>query len=207
MMGYRDDSAILVNKINGLRYISVDHLVAGINYLPGGDSKLSVEGFYKQYRHYPFSLADSVSMASKSAGYDVYGAEPVVSTSKGRTYGLEVLYRNTDLMGFNILLSYTLVRSEFTNSSETYIPSAWDNINLFNIVVLKNFNAGWRVGLKWRYVGGAPYTPANLNISSLRTAWDVRNQAYPDYSQYNSERLRAFHQLDVRVDKEFFFPK
>jgi len=207
MMGYRDDQARLINKINGLTYISVDHVVGGLELLPDEHSKLSLEGFYKYYRHYPFSLADSVSMASKSADYGVYGAEPVVSTSEGRAYGLELLYRNTDLMGFNLLLSYTLVRSEFTNATAAYIPSAWDNINLFNITVLKKFNGHWEAGLKWRYVGGAPYTPADLNKSSLRTAWDVRNQAYPDYTRYNRNRLKSFHQLDVRVDKAFFFRK
>jgi hypothetical protein len=207
MMGYRDDQARLINKINGLTYISVDHVVGGFELLPDEHSKVSLEAFYKYYRHYPFSLADSVSMASKSADYGVYGAEPVVSTSKGRAYGLELLYRNTDLMGFNLLLSYTLVRSEFTNATAAYIPSAWDNINLFNITVLKKLYGNWEAGLKWRYVGGAPYTPADLDKSSLRTAWDVRNQAYPDYTRYNRLRLRAFHQLDIRVDKAFFFPK
>jgi hypothetical protein len=28
-----------------------------------------------------------------------------------------------------------------------------------------------------------------------------------DYSQLNEKRLRAFHQLDLRIDKKFFFKK
>jgi hypothetical protein len=191
----------------GLKYISVDHLVGGIELRPNDDSKISIEGFYKYYRDYPYSLLDSVSLASKSADYGVYGAEPAVSTSKGKAYGLEILYRDIDLMGFNILVSYTLVRSEFTNSTDAFIPSAWDNKNLLNITVQRKFKKNWQAGIKWRFVGGAPYTPADLNKSSLREAWDVRNQAYPDYTLYNQYRLKSFHQLDVRVDKDYFFKK
>jgi hypothetical protein len=31
--------------------------------------------------------------------------------------------------------------------------------------------------------------------------------AQPDWNRINSERIRAFHQLDIRVDKKWFFPK
>ena len=35
--------------------------------------------------------------------------------------------------------------------------------------------------------------------------WDVRPFGLPDYSQLNSKRISAFHQLDLRVDKKYFF--
>jgi len=133
--------------------------------------------------------------------------EAVTSTSKGRTYGLEIYFRDTDLMGFNILSSYTLVRSEFTNNKDDYIASAWDNKHLFNITVIRQFAKTWNAGVKWRFVGGAPYTPADLDQSSLIESWEVNNRAIPDYDRYNTLRLTRFHQLDVRVDKEFFFKK
>jgi hypothetical protein len=205
MMGYRNNDGELVNK--DLKYISADHLVGGIELRPDNDSKISLEGFYKYYSDYPFSLLDSVSMASKSADYGVYGAEPVVSTSKGKAYGLELLYRDVDLMGFNILVSYTLVRSKFTNATDAYIPSAWDNRNLFNITLQRKFKGNWEAGIKWRFVGGAPYTPADIKKSSLIAAWDLKKQSYPDYELYNQYRLKSFHQLDIRIDKDYFFKK
>ncbi|MDD2576795.1 MAG: TonB-dependent receptor, partial [Bacteroidales bacterium] len=33
--------------------------------------------------------------------------------------------------------------------------------------------------------------------------WDVRNQPYLDYTKFNTLRLGNYHQLDIRVDKEF----
>lgn len=207
MLGHRNNEGNLVNKDLGLKYIYVDQVVGGVEYRPNDDARLTVEGFYKHYSDYPFSVTDSVSMASKGADFGVYGDEAVTPTSKGRTYGLEIYFRDTDLAGFNILASYTLVRSEFTDSKDAYIPSAWDNKHLFNITVLRQFGKTWNAGVKWRFAGGSPFTPADLERSSLIEAWEVNNRAIPDYDLYNTMRLSQFHQLDVRVDKEFFFKK
>ena len=54
-------------------------------------------------------------------------------------------------------------------------------------------------------VGRAPYTPYDVEKSSLKEAWDASGRPYYDYSQYNRGRLDAFAQLDVRVDKTFYF--
>jgi len=205
VLGFRNNNGSLVNDSLGIRYISCDHLVLGLEFLPRQNSKISVEGFYKSYQHYPFSMVDSVSLASKGADYSIFGNEPVVPTSKGRAYGFEVLYRDADLFGFNVILSYTFVRSEFTKADGTYIPSAWDNRNLLNIQFGYKFKRNWELGAKWRFVGGAPYTPYNMDKSSLVAAWDVQGQGYPDYSKYNTLRLHSFNQLDVRVDKGFYF--
>jgi hypothetical protein len=206
-LGYRNNRGTLVNDSLGIRYIICDHVVLGLEYLPEIHSKLSLEGFYKQYARYPFSLQDSVSIASKGASFDIYGNEALLSISKGRAYGMELLYRNTDLFGFNIILSYTLVRSEFTDYFGKYIPSAWDNRNLLYITLGRKLKGNWEIGMKWRYVGGAPYTPYDENKSSIVSAWDAQGQGYLDYSRFNTLRLRSFNQLDARIDKGFYFKK
>jgi hypothetical protein len=65
----------------------------------------------------------------------------------------------------------------------------------------------WNIAVRWRFVGGAPYTPIDLVASSKKAVWDVTNQAVLDYSNFNSERLPNAHQLDLRIDKEFYFKK
>lgn len=206
-LGYRNSDGVLVNKDNGLRYISVNHYVLGFAYEDNKNIQVTVEGFYKGYQHYPFSVKDSISIASKGADFTTVGDEEVTSTSKGRAYGAEFLFRIKMLKGFNVLLSYTYVRSEFTGRTDNYIPSSWDNRNLINLTVSKHFKYNWYVGLKWKFLGGSPYTPYNLDESSLIAAWDVQNTAYLDYSRFNSLRLKPYHQLDVRIDKEFYWKK
>ena len=206
-LGYKNNEGELVNKENGLKYIRNDHIVAGIEYLPNDKSKFTVEGFYKVYDSYPFSVNDSIALASKGGDFGTYGDEEVLSISKGRTYGFEVLAQEKDIKGFNVILSYTFVRSEFQDYWGTYIPSAWDNKHILNITVRKTFKRNWDVGAKWRFVGSAPYTPYDEETSSIRPAWDARNFPYLDYSQFNTLRYSSFNQLDLRVDKEYYFKK
>jgi hypothetical protein len=204
-LGFRDNSGVLINKQNNLTYISTDHFVTGIDFLPNQDSKLSLEGFFKHYLHYPFSINDSVALASKGADFGTYGDEPLKSTGIGRAYGMELLYQNKDFYEADITVSYTFVRSEFQDIHGKFVPSAWDNKHLLNILIRKNFGKNWDAGLKWRFVGGTPYSPVDLQKSALVSAWNLRNQAYLDYSRFNTLRLKPFHQLDIRVDKNFFF--
>jgi hypothetical protein len=206
-LGFRNNNEVLVNKQNDVRYISADHIVFGFEYLPKKDAKISLEGFYKYYRHYPFSVKDSINIASKSADYGTFGDEEVISKSDGMAYGFEVLAQDKSFFGFNVILSYTFVVSKFTDKNQKFVPSAWDNRNILNVTVLREFKKNWQAGVKWRFVGGAPYSPADLEYSSIRPAWDARGREYPDYSRFNQLRLRAFHQLDIRVDKTYYFKR
>jgi len=206
-LGFRDNRGELVNDSLGIDYISADHVVLGLEYLPKENAKISLEGFYKYYRKYPFSLLDSVSIASKGTNYGAFGDEPVTPTSNGRAYGFELYYRDADLFRFNLVLSYTFVRSEFTNYSGQYIPSAWDNRHLVSILLGRKFKHNWELGARWRFVGGAPYTPWDENKSSLVSAWDAQGRGYLNYDAFNTLRLQSFNQLDIRIDKGFYFNK
>ncbi len=206
-LGYRDVNGALVNKDNGLTYIHANHLVAGIEFRPSDNSQITVEGFYKKYTNYPFSIKDSVSLASKGADYGVYGDEAVTSVSKGHAFGMEILGRLKKYKGISAVVTYTFVRSEFTDKKGEYLPSSWDNRHLLTITATRNFKKNWDLGLKWRYIGGAPYTPWDMNRSAIKSAWDAQGIAYPDYSKFNKERLDAFHQLDLRVDKSWYYNK
>jgi hypothetical protein len=208
-MGYESPEGIMVNR---LKYIRADHIVAGVEWLPAAESKLSIEGFYKNYGNYPFSLADSVSLASKGADFGLFGNEPVTSTARGRSYGAEFLYRNRDLRGINLTVSYTLVRSETVPEKESLkplgnIPTSWDNIHLLNIYGFRKFKGNWQLGFKWRFVGGQPYTPFDIYTSSLVEYWNVTGYPAYDYNRYNQLRYAPYHQLDLRVDKEWFFSR
>lgn len=205
-LGYKEDD-VFVNKENNLKYISVDHLIGGLEFKPKSWVQFSVEAFLKKYADYPFSVNDQISLANKGADYGVIGDEEVVSTSKGRAYGAEFETRISSGKGFNFNLSYTLVRSEFTDATGTFIPSSWDSKHLLVLTTTKDLKKNWRVGTRWRFVGSLPYTPWDMDKSSLVEAWNLTGGPYYDYSKLNSLRLRPFHQLDVRVDKSYYLEK
>ena len=61
--------------------------------------------------------------------------------------------------------------------------------------------------MKYRFVGGAPFTPNDYDRSANILSWDTRGRGYLDYNLFNTDRLGPFNQLDIRVDKEWFFNK
>jgi len=205
-LGFKNNQGVFVNKQNDLRYIAANHFIAGLQFIPERNVFFSLETFYKGYSNYPFSANDSINLANKGADFGVLGAEEVRSTGKGRAYGFEIVNR-TRTEKLSLILSYTFVRSEFEDFSGRLMPSSWDFRHIGVLTVTRNLNRNWIVGAKWRFDGGLPFTPYDLEKSSLIPAWDAQGLPYLDFGLLNAERLKPFHQLDVRVDKKYFFDK
>ncbi|MCZ2654323.1 TonB-dependent receptor [Bacteroides fragilis] len=205
-LGFKDNNGKLVNKY--LRYMRVSQESIGLSWRPRNTFELSVEGFYKKYDKIPFSIVDGISLACKGNDYGVIGNEALSSTSQGRAYGAEILMKWLIAKKLNLSSSFTLFKSEYRNNKESeYIASAWDNRYIFNMSGTYNFPHNWSLGMKVSCIGGAPYTPYDIDKSSLVTAWNAQGRPYYDYGQYNTGRLPAFGQLDVRVDKTFYLKR
>ena len=80
-----------------------------------------------------------------------------------------------------------------------------DNRFILNVSGTYNLPRQWSAGAKLSYIGGAPYTPYDVNKSSLVGAWDAQGRPYYDYALYNTGRLGNFAQLDIRIDKNFYY--
>lgn len=207
-LGYRDvDTRELVNQNENLRYTISNQIIGGIEYQQENNIRFTMEGFYKQYSYYPLSVEEGLSIASKGTNYGQVGDEEIVSTGKGRAYGVEFLLKLMQLKNINLTATYTLFRSEFTNAADKYISSSWDTRQLLNLIASYKLPKDWNIAGRWRFLGGAPYTPIDEELSTLKSAFDITNQAYPDYSKFNDLRLKPSHQLDLRIDKEFYFKK
>ena len=210
IFGYKNSSNELINK-KYIKYIQSDHIVAGLEFRTTDKEKLTIEGFYKFYKNYPFSILDSVSLSSKGGDFGVFGNEAVTSIAKGEAYGVEIMYQSKNILGFNVVSAYTLYWSKTKNYNKhigiDWIPTTWDNRHLFTIASNRKIGKNWEMGFKWRYLGGAPFTPYDLDKSSLVVAYDAIGGLYLDYDFYNQKRLGSYNQLDFRVDKTYFFKK
>lgn len=205
VLGYRDSTGRLANRDAGVRAIRSDHLVAGLEYRTRVNSRFSLEGFHKRYGDYPFLTREGISLANLGADFGVIGNAPAVSSSRGRAYGAELLAQQMLYRGFYGIAAYTFVRSEFTTASGTYAPSAWDNRHIATLTGGRRWDNGWETGLRLRLLGGAPYTPYDLELSSRREVWDASGRAQPDYALLNTERNGSLTTLDLRVDKRWLF--
>jgi len=206
-LGYKDASGLFVNKNENLKHIISNQAIAGFAYEPNVKLRFNLEGFYKLYNNYPLSVTDGMSIAGKGTDYGQVGDEEIVSTGKGRAYGVEFSGKITDYKNFTGTLTYTLFKSEFTGEDGVYRPSSWDTRNMVNLLGSYNLPKNWNIAMRWRFVGGAPYSPIDMELSTNKDAWSVNNRPYIDYENYNSLRLKNSHQLDLRIDKEVYYNK
>jgi hypothetical protein len=190
ILGYINNSGELANKLNNIKYIRADHFVLGTEYLTKINSRFTVEGFYKNYSRYPFSIKDSLCLANVGSDFGVVGNEEVKSISSGRSYGFEFLYQQKLYKGFYAVLAYTYVRSEFKDKNGLFVPTSWDSRNIISLTGGKRFNKGWEVGFRWLFSGGSPYTPVDVENSSLIQNWNINGFAFPDYTKLNTQRDR-----------------
>lgn len=206
VLGFKGEEGEYVNR--HLDYISVSQESLGLSWTPNENMELSVEGFYKLYGHMPFSLSDQIPLSCKGNDYGTIGNEALSSEAKGRSYGVELMFKWLLTQKLNLSSSLTIFKSEFKDGEQgSYVPSAWDNRFILNMSGTYNFPKHWSLGAKVSCIGGSPYTPYDVEKSSLVEAWNVQGRAYYDYSRYNQERLPVFGQLDVRVDKTFYLKK
>lgn len=203
VLGYRDSLNTLVNQDN--KYTYCDHLVLGVEYLPTSSTRITVEGFHKSYGNYPISLRSGISLANQGADFGILGNEPTLTIGRGRTYGFEVFFQQKLTKRIFATFSYTWFVSEFSGRDGKLIASAWDNRNLISSILGYKFNKGWEIGLKYRYAGGSPYTPFDLDAS--RANYLSSGNGVLDFTQLNTLRLQSFSQVDFRVDKKYNFKR
>ena len=203
-LGFKNNNGLYANKY-ALRYMQVSQGSIGLNWRKGETFDVSVEGFYKDYDKIPLSVADGIPLTCKGNDYGVIGNELLTSTAQGRSYGAELLLKWLVATKLSLASSFTLFKSEYRTDKESeYIASAWDNRFIFNLRGTYNLPRHWSVGMKVSCIGGAPYTPYDADKSSLVTAWNAQGKPYYDYTRYNEERLPAFTQVDIRIDKTFY---
>lgn len=207
LLDYDGDDIAGHSQRNGLRYAAVNHYVAGISFTPDAMQVLRAEGFFKQYSRLPVSLIDGMPVTTQDFSDYIVGNVPASSIGRGRAYGVELSWRHRNLWNTVVNASYTFVRSQLrrTDGQPGWWSSAWDVRNIFTVSAIHRLGRNWTIGAKWQFSGGLPFTPYDRERSSLITEWDARHRPYPDNSRYNSGREPAYHQLDVRVDKIWYF--
>ncbi len=201
ILGFADNNGKLVNKNS--KYQRSDHFVTGLEFIPNDGLRFTVEGFYKKYGHVPVSIRDGISLANLGSDFNVLGNEAIITNGKGRAFGVEVFAQKKLTNHFFGIFSYTFYRSQYSGRNKILVPSSWDNKHLLNITWGYKFSRNWELGLKFRYQGGAPYTPYD-EIQS-RANFISQGQGIFDFAKLNSVRLRSFNSSDVRIDKKWNF--
>ncbi|MFI3306270.1 MAG: TonB-dependent receptor [Rikenellaceae bacterium] len=204
-LSYRE-GGVAVNS--DLGYTRVVHYTAGIEWQPRREIFTSIETFYKDYSNMAVSIENNTPLADVGIDYGTVGNEALSQGGVGRAYGVELLGEWQVPGKVAMVASLTLYRSEYaTSGSADYRPSAWDSRFIFNASGTYFMKRGWSVGAKVSAIGGAPFTPYDIEGSSFINYWDIASSPKYDYTQHNTQRLNAYTQLDLRVDKTLYFSK
>ena len=204
-LGYTENNE-LINK-RALKYIRNQQVVLGAEYNGKDNLRLTLEGYYKRYSNYPFSIRNQMSLANVSTGFGTVGVEPLDSSSKGETYGIEFLAQKRTSSNYYGIFSYTFGYSKFSNANGELLPSSWDTRHIMALTAGKYFKRNWNVGARFRLQSGYPETPYDLGRSALVSIWNVANGPVANYNQLNTTRGKLVNQLDVRLEKKWVFSK
>ena len=161
------------------------HTSAGVELRPMDGVLLDVEGFYK-YQYERIVATEG-------------GVPPTfINDGVGRIYGAELGLTMSPTPVSHLQLSYTLSRSERRDRNDAWRLFDQDQTHILSLAASHALGSGWEVGARFRYITGNPYTPV------VRGVYDAAQDAYvPVSGSINSERDADFHQLDLRVEKQF----
>ncbi len=135
------------------------------------------------------------------------GSTRVRNEGTGRTIGLETFIRYHSDERFFAWLAYTLSRTwERERPGEPSVPADFDQRHNLILLGSLDLGRGWRVGARFRYVTGNPFTDI-ARPPRAQSLFDGSSGEYvPQYTAQNAERFPDMHQLDLRGDKRWQFP-
>lgn len=174
------------------------HASLGVEHEFPQEILLGVTGFYK----YLWDLsAPSENLILREGG--LAGPEFFATTGMGHIYGAELLLRKSLTRNLFGWLSYTLMRSiRRDQPGQPFYLFDFDQTHILTLIASYKLPQRWQIGARFRLVSGNPSTPVQNGLL------DASEGSYiPLQGPVNSDRLPAFHQLDIRVDKRWIFKR
>lgn len=177
----------------GLVFEKAVHAVAGIEASPVQGLTIDVQGYYKYIYDLVNDITDTETESDKT--YD-NGAD-------GYVFGGEVLLRYTYSDVFFGWVSYSISQS-MRNDGPGTPYRLFDMDQTHNLIVVGSwqFYKGWRLGGRFQFTSGEPYTDITGSILN------ADNGTYlPLFDQDNKNNMRNdfYHKFDIRLDKTWVF--
>jgi hypothetical protein len=189
---------------------SATQVATTVKSILGDDKEVSATVYYQDLRQLPVDAISSATPTSANGGEDSGGllgiSRELVDTQfgsysyreavgTGHSYGLELIARR-NVGRWTGWAAYTYARSYRTNPTRSpdahpYVLDQPHALTLVGTTALGN----WRLGGRFRYTIGNPYTPVAGAYQTPNGEWVAVD------GQVLSRRLPDFVQLDVRVDR------
>jgi hypothetical protein len=172
------------------------HYVAGFDINPFDFFNMQIEGYYKDLMNLPELNQNKI-----------LSTDPDLISSKGESYGLEVLLKYHSPIVYSTL-AYTLSWSYKYDENGKYYPR-YDSRNSLNYLLNVSFGDGWQASAIFNISTGQPYTQTmgyydKLYIDDL---WGQNlvlgtENPYSLLAGKNLARLPVYHRLDLSLSKK-----
>jgi hypothetical protein len=173
-----------------------DQFVIGIDGNPIKNLEISFLGYYKNISNY---LSYNINKSEKD--------DPNFSTGSGKSWGVETSVKLHSELFFG-WLTYCFSKTEITKDGYLF-PPRYDKTHNLNMLFGVKLPLAINLNLHWEFSSGMPFTP----IISLFDRRNYPNIPYqhlfetgtisPRFGYKNSERLPAYHKLDLSISKHF----
>ncbi|MCE5250545.1 TonB-dependent receptor [bacterium] len=208
-----------------LKNYHTEQFVAGTEWFPFPEMRITLEAYSKKYRDIPVlkALTNDNPFDDPSDMID-YG--DMVNKGKGHSEGIELFLHRKMTTSYMYLISYSLYRCRFDDPrTGEERPGMFDLKNIVTLTGSKQWNlmkAKWytdgmrpklwyktlawllpfgdevTLSAKWRYSGGRPYTEP-VYVRQYHE-WIV-----PTDEKIYDTRLGDYQRLDIRIDRRYFF--
>ncbi len=177
------------------------HMVVGVKHLLTENTQLTVEVYRKDYDHMPVDPAQPelflMDEVYQTGLFRNHG--PLDDSGTAGAQGIELMVQKKLAKDFYGMISTSYFRSWYEDQNGLRKDRIYDNRLTFNVEGGYKPNKEWEFSTRWIYAGGAPYTPLD------ETASKEAHRGIYDSNRINAVRLPAYHSLNLRVDRRFFF--
>jgi hypothetical protein len=128
-----------------------------------------------------------------------------VDPTESRAMGMELLVRREG-ESWDWSASYALSSTEALIDGE-WAPQYWDQIHALSLILGWRPTPRWTITGAWQMHSGWPFTPQIIVFDTLTVfqgnGLDSTLRWREEFGAYNSDRLPAYHRLDLRVTRSF----
>jgi len=208
------------NNRDNLDSYYTEQLVVGTEWLPRPDTRVTLEGYAKEYRDVPVAK----EWLTPDPWDDFDGTGELVNAAEGRSEGIELYIQRKKSTSYSYILSLSLYRARFKDPrTGEERPWDFDHRRLCTLSVSKHWRlsgAPWYENMKdklwyrffrgflpfgdevelsarWRFAGGRPYTRPEY----LR---EYHTWITPADAPLNADRHPDYHRLDIRLDRHYY---
>lgn len=186
-----------------LRDLKAYHYSLGATYLLSDDTQLTVEIYDKEYRNFPVDPLQGALFISDSIQYEGMFIQhaSLLDTGKAYSRGIEFILQKKLKSKVYGMISGSFYRARYKDYNGQWRDRLFDS--RYNVAVQGGYkpNKKWEFSIRWIIAGGIPYTPYDIAAS------EAVNRGILDLDRIQAERLAAYHSLNLRVDRRFYFRK